>query len=319
MSGAGKRVALQRRLAEIAALRGLPFNITMRPLQGNTAAAPSTEESATATTAATEDSTAEVGQIMMESSLVHTGFDIARMSMQDKQVLRPILLGLGQGSQVLAGQQGRGSRILVFYHAHLLSSESVLLIQSCLEMNEGDVSIWFTSELPAPQRIRDWFVEIPVATTEDRSLAAISRGGIAAWTDVLHALFAKWSKLPPPTIETIKEVKAIVYEFLMRNLRWTEVIHYLLDVILTNTSITEAQRRECIRILSTYEATASGYTIPSYRIPVLWESLFLQFRNVVHSVTSEPKAGELNASVTNTSRSREISRRVKANSQITTS
>lgn len=313
MPGAGKRIALQRRLAEIAALRGMPFTITMRPLQGNMATSPSAEESATAS--ASEDAGADaVGQIMMESSLVHTGFDIARMSMQDKQVLRPILQGLGQGSQVLAGQQGRGSRILVFYHAHLLSSESVLLIQSCLEMNEGDVSIWFTSELPAPQRIRDWFVEIPVATTEDRSLTAISRLPLASWTDVFHALFARWAKAPAPTIETIKEVKAVVYEFLMRNLRWTEVIHYLLDVILTNTAITELQRRECIRILATYEATASGYTIPSYRIPVLWESLFLQFRNVVQK-TCDLNSGSPHAAT----RSREAHGRGKKSPQTATS
>ncbi len=272
MPGSGKRRALQSRLAELAARRGLPFQITMKPIL--TATATQGEEEG----GGSED--ADTGQIMAESSLVHMGFDIARMSMKDKQVLIPILSSLGSGSHVLAGHQGRSSRILVFYHAHLLSSESVLLLQSCLEMNEGDISIWFTSELPVPQRIRDWFVEIPVATTSDKSLAPYR--GVKTWSDIFQALLDRWRLAPPPTIETVKEVKAFVYELLMRNLRWPEAVHHLLDVILTNTAITEEQRRACVAALANCEATAGGYTIPSYRIPILWESLFLQIRNIVH-------------------------------------
>jgi hypothetical protein len=277
MPGSGKRRALQSRLAEIAARRGLPFQITMKPIL--TATATQGEEEG----GGSED--ADTGQIMAESSLVHMGFDIARMSMKDKQVLIPILSSLGSGSHVLAGHHGRSSRILVFYHAHLLSSESVLLLQSCLEMNEGDVSVWFTSELPVPQRIRDWFVEIPVAATTDYSLAPYQRSSqvaLKSWSDIFQALLNRWRVASPPTIETVKEVKAFVYELLMRNLRWPEAVHHLLDVLLTNTAITEEQRRACVAALANCEATAGGYTIPSYRIPILWESLFLQFRNIVH-------------------------------------
>ena len=124
MPGAGKRRALQKRLAEIAIQRGLPFTITSRPID-TLGGADETGEAAEdgAATAA-----ADLGQIMAEHSLVHMGFDIARMSMKDKQVLIPILSNLGSGSQVLSGQAGRGARILVFYNAHLLSSESVLLL-----------------------------------------------------------------------------------------------------------------------------------------------------------------------------------------------
>jgi hypothetical protein len=252
--------------------------MTMKPIL--TATATQGEEEGGA---GTDD--AETGQIMAESSLVHMGFDIARMSMKDKQVLIPILSSLGSGSHVLAGQQGRSSRILVFYHAHLLSSESVLLLQSCLEVNEGDISVWFTSELPVPQRIRDWFVEIPVATTTDHSLAPYQRSShvsLKNWVDIFHTLLNRWRAAPPPTIEMVKEVKAFVYELLMRNLRWPEAAHHLLDVLLTNTAITEEQRRACVAALANCEATAGGYTIPSYRIPILWESLFLQIRNIVH-------------------------------------
>lgn len=282
MAGAGKRRALHARLAEIAVKRGLPFSLTNRPIES---LAGGTGNGAEDGSDAADDAAADMGQIMAESSLVHMGFDIARMSMKDKQVLIPILSNLGSGSQVLSGQAGRGARILVFYNAHLLSSESVLLLQSCLEMNEGDISIWMTSELPVPHRIRDWFVEVPVASVAP----AI---GVTGWTDIFHALLRKWSRAPPPTIEDVKEVKAFVYELLMRNLRWVEAAHFLLDVFLTNTDISEAQRQACVAVLATCDATAGGYTIPSYRIPVLWESLFLQIRNIVFapSVLSKTSA-----------------------------
>ena len=72
--------------------------------------------------------------------------------LQDKIYLKPILQRWSTGSQVLAGNQGRASRILVFYHAHLFSTESYFLLHSLLENNFGDVSIWMTSELPVSAR-----------------------------------------------------------------------------------------------------------------------------------------------------------------------
>lgn len=274
MAGSGKRRALRECLAAVAAKRGVPFSISFRPIQ------PAAEEASTE-----DDAPQETGQMMMETSHVHMGVDVARMSMQDKQVLKPILAGLGQGSQVLAGSSGRAARILVLYHAHLLSSESVLLLQSCLELNEGDVSIWLTTELPAPQRIRDWFVEIPVAGP-DRTLATFRAGAgpLANWPEVFERLFAAWAAAPAATIETVKEVKGFVYELLMRNLRWAEAAHHLLDAILVSPSLSAEQRRAAVAVLATCDATAGGYTIPSYRIPVLWESLFLQLRNIIQPV-----------------------------------
>jgi hypothetical protein len=241
---------------------------------------------------------AEANQFLYETSLVHIGLDIARMSMQDKHILRPVLMKLGQGSQVLAGEQGRGSRLLVLYHAHLLSSESVLLLQACLEQNEGDLSIWMTSEMPVPQRIRDWFVEIPVAgydrAFEQYAAATVAAGPAPAlklmnWPDVFATLFRRWLASPPPTLKEVKEVKAIVYEMMMRNLRWVEVVHFILDVVLCMEGVTPQQRQACVKALGGCEATAGGYTIPSYRIPILWESLFLQLRSIL---CSEPKADE---------------------------
>jgi len=208
--------------------------------------------------------------------------------MQDKQVLRPIFMSLGKGSQVLAGDQGRGARILVLYHAHLMSSESVLLLQACLEQNEGDISVWMTSEIPVAHRIRDWFIEVPVVGEDKgyKDFVAVSGGVVADWKTIFHNLLEKWTKSPKPTIADVKNVKAFIYELLMRNYRWIEATHCLLDVILVHPNLSEKQRYASLEILAKCEATASGYTIPSYRIPILWESLFVNLRNVLFKVDS---------------------------------
>jgi len=280
MAGTGKKTLLHNALKKISEIRGLPFSIQMRGVGAVSSMGDVTEAGATEEGADPDDSNA--GQFMMETSIVHMGLDIARMSMQDKHILRPILVNLGQGSQVMAGEQGRGSRILVLYHAHLLSSESVLLLQACLEQNEGDLSIWLTSELPVPQRIRDWFVEVSVGGS-DFSFEQFSRRigkEPTSWSIIFKKILDKWRSQPPPKIQDVKEVKAFVYEMLMRNLRWVEVTHFLLDVILSHTDITERQRLAAIAALASCEATGGGYTIPSYRIPIIWESLFLQLRTI---------------------------------------
>jgi hypothetical protein len=274
MAGVGKRTLLVNALKQVAQIRGVPFSIQMR--SDNTSSGDVVEAGATEEGAGPDS---QVGQFMHETSLVHIGLDVARMSMQDKNIIRPIIAALGQGSQVLAGNQGRGHRLLVLYHAHLLSSESILLIHACLEQNVGDVSVWMTSELPVPQRIRDWFIEVPVAGT-DRSFELYKgmTGGVN-WPDLFRAIIEKW-RSTPAKLHDIKEVKTYVYEMLMRNLRWVEATHFLLDVVLDHDGITAEQRGAALAVLSKCEATGGGYTIPSYRIPIIWESLFVQLRSI---------------------------------------
>jgi hypothetical protein len=275
MSGVGKKTTLHNHLRMIAKIRNVPFLIQIK----SGAAELNTEE---------EGQEPEPMQMTYETSHIHMGFDIARMSMQDKQKLRPILSNLGPGSQVMSGIQGRGARIIVLYHAHLLSSESILLIQTCLEQNEGDVSIWMTSELPVPIRIRDWFIELP-CEGEDHALQTfmkisnIKEVPIATWNGIFTNLITKWIHSPPPKIGDIEKVKAFVYELLMRNLRWVEVAHYLLDAIILHPDLNDQQRLACMKILAKCEATGSGYTIPSYRIPIIWESLFIHLRTILYS------------------------------------
>ena len=329
MAGAGKRTALQEALKAVAVARGVSFTLQTHPLssiQGKGGGANANtssgqpvlaQEGGGAETGSAEDvagpDEAETGQFMYESSLVHIGLDIARMSMQDKHILRPVLLRLGQGSQVLGGHQGHAARIVVLYHAHLLSSESVILLQACLEQNEGDLSIWMTSEMPGPGRIRDWFVELPVAG-EDNSFSEYAdtmSAPVVHWPDLFHELVTKWSTADAPRLGEVQGIKALVYEMLMRNLRWVEMTHYLLDCLLTHKGLTETQRRRGVEVLAAAEATGGGMTLPSYRSPILWESLLLQLRSMLCSPASSEKGAASTATSANHVKAKKPSTRAK--------
>lgn len=281
--GTGKRTQLLKHLQLIAKSRNLPFSLHMKYLQVGSSAAGTGEVDENDET--TGERTTEAGQFSYEASVVHVGFDVSRMSMQDKNILRPVFLKLGQGSQVLAGTQGRGSRILVLYHAHLLSTESILLLQAALEQNDGDLSVWMTSEIPVPVRVRDWFVEIPVVGN-DKQFALYksklnTKEQLADWPDVFLRLFEKWLHEGKPTLSDVPRIKSFIYELLMRNLRWTECIHFVLDALLLLPNVKWEQRQKALDVVASFEGTGGGQTLPSYRIPILWESLFLQIRQAL--------------------------------------
>ena len=220
-----------------------------------------------------DDGGSEKDTFPYEFSLLHIGFDIARMSMQDKIYLKPILQRWGTGSQVLAGNQGRASRILVFYHAHLFSTESYFLLHSLLENNFGDISIWMTSELPVADRLSDYFIEIPVSKHQIVQQTP-------NWQSIFQNLLLSWSQKPFPVLSETTEIRSFLYELLMRNLRWVDCVHYLLDSVLV-LPLEPYKKKKILAILAKQEATAAGETIPSYRIPLLWEALFLEIREAV--------------------------------------
>lgn len=280
----GKKEQLHTALRQLAELRGLPFTIQTK--QFYTAGLNKSETGQISTTAeddGNDDGGYDKESFPYEFSLLHVGFDIARMSMQDKIYLKPILQRWGTGSQVLAGNQGRGSRIIVFYHAHLFSTESYFLLHSLLENNYGDVSIWLTSELPIAERLADYFIQIPVA--KDSSLAIQS----PSWTDFFRKLLKGWSEKPFPKLHETNEIRSLLYELLMRNLRWTDCVHYILDIVL-ELPLQQEKRNAVLSVLAEQEATSAGQTIPSYRIPLLWESLFLKIREVISNCSSEKDA-----------------------------
>lgn len=272
-SHSGKRTALQTALKQVAAVRGIPFSITMKDFTTGAVGKSDTGQISTTADDDGDDGGSDKDSFPYEFSLVHIGFDIARMSMQDKIYLKPIIQRWSTGSQVLAGNQGRASRILVFYHAHLFSTESYFLLHGLLEKNFGDVSIWITSELPVAERLSDYFIEVPVT----RGFAAPSG---PTWQMIFQKLLMSWAEKPFPHLSETTEIRSFLYELLMRNLRWTDCVNYLLDVIL-QIPLSLSKKKKVLAILAKQEATAAGETIPSYRIPLLWEALFLEIREAL--------------------------------------
>jgi len=287
MAGTGKKTQLYEKLKQIAQSRKVPFNIQTKVLSfdsGNASTVAKGDE---------DDEKSDSHTIEYESSLVHLGFDIARMSMQDKNILRPVLTNYGKGSHVLSGENGCGNRIIVLYHSHLLSSESILIIQSVLEQNDGDLSIWMTSELPVALRIRDWFIEISTRSEDgnDRNFEIFTKRlnniktqpietSIHNWDQVFYMKLLSWINIKP-NLDEVAEIKKFVYEILTRNLRWVECVHFLLDVILEMKEINTSQRLRLLKVLANTEATSGGITLPSYRIPIVWENLFINLRNAI--------------------------------------
>lgn len=276
----GKKTALRAALKSIADMRGIPFSIQTRQFSmGSAARNDNSQISTTAEEENDHDSKSDKDTFPFEFSYVHIGFDIARMSMQDKIYLKPILQRWSTGSQVLAGDQGRGSRILVFYHAHLFSTESYFLLHSLMEKSFGDVSLWFTSELPIADRLSDYFIEIPVS---QRSIVTTN----PSWHSIFRKVLLNWSQKSYPKLMETAEIRSFLYELLMRNLRWTDCVHYLLDVTM-DIEMDWSKKQKIFQILAKQEATAAGETIPSYRIPLLWEALFLEIREAVSNNSLE--------------------------------
>ena len=230
---------------------------------------------------------------------MHWGFDVSRMSLQDKQYVKSILQRWGRGSQVLSS--GHTQRCLVFYHAHLLSSESVLFLQAFLEENYQDTILWLTSEQPLPPRLADWCVEIPVASQgRDLALERVKLSAppsglsntIVTLEDEILLIYNHWLSTPA-TLSDVKRIRAIVYGLLHRNIRWTDGFHqwlFALDCI----PLTQTQKSELAKICISQPFTGSGQTVPSYRIPILWENYLLFIRNALAKPCEEKTPANTN-------------------------
>lgn len=272
--GTGKRTQLQKSLQHVAQSRGVHFSIrkgvwsteTNKKLQ---------RESEQTEAQQDEIETPQQGEgIPYETSLVHLGFDIARMSMQDKNYIASLLERLGYGTEVAVGKKKQAvKRILVFYHAHLLSHDSVLQLQMALEQHEGSLVIWCTTEIPLPHELVDWFVEIPVAG-RDFALSKLRQeygAQLVDWGSYFDRMIQDWSQKPMSLVR-IQEIRDWVYFCLQRNLRWQEVNHYLLDSLLA-AKLPTPKLTAAVSFLASLPSTGGGQTLNSYRIPIAWEHL----------------------------------------------
>jgi hypothetical protein len=261
-------------MRQIYSLRTQPWNA---PLQKDVQSSTADVE---------EDESDEKALLPMEVSFLHWGFDIARMSLQDKQYVKSILVKWGRGSQVLS--DGHVQRCLVLYHAHLLSSESIILLQAFLEENSKDTVLWMTSEHPLPLRLADWCMEIPVTSPgydislkkiQDESHVKGDHLSILHIHDELQSICKEWIA-NPPTLSDVKRIRLIVYGLLHRNIRWTDGFHLWLFAI-DSLPISNSMRKAVAAVCMKQPFTGSGQTVPSYRIPILWEHYLCSLRNAL--------------------------------------
>lgn len=227
--------------------------------------------------------------IPYEESPLHLGFDVARMSMSDKVFLQSILSRWTGQQDLCLLQSTVKARYLVLYHAHLLTDESVLQLQECLEQYQGFV-ILLTTELPLCNRLRDFCFEIPVGG-EDRLLQNYNKEQGLAPHNVWHTFFRKtleaWS-VATPDMALVTELRNWIYTCLQRNLRWTDMLMYWIHAIYETPWLTPPKRACLLDLLWRAESGAGWTLVTSYRIPVLWEHVQLQLARELYRLRNEP-------------------------------
>ena len=225
--GSGKRTQLLQFLENQASRFKIPFKVKesvwylTKPSNGSADPDDDDEEGSTSKT------------IPYEESVLHLGFDVARMSMSDKIFLQSILTRWTGQQDVTLAASSLTTRYLVLYHAQHLTDESTLQLQEALEQS-SNFAVLLTTELPVCPRLRDACMEIPVAVKADTDylLAKYIKSSshptdTDVWTtyfrQTLEAWSSSWSK------ERVQEVRNWIYMCLQRNLRWTDVVRYWME------------------------------------------------------------------------------------------
>jgi hypothetical protein len=248
------KYAVHKRLERIAKERGLPLTITRK--QWHLDSKVSDEQA--------QSEELRKDGLPYETSLIHNGFSVARMSLQDRHYIRSIVDSLGENAHVLSGD-----RILVLYESDLLSTESVLLLQGLLEMRSesGNISIWMTVRESVPHKLNDWFLDIPIP---------LSAPLYHPWSPVIWNWIQTTRALKEHKVNHIESIRNTIYTLLQRNIRWFDIHQIILELILENyKELGPDLTRELLECLANSPNTAVGNTLTSYRIPIAWESLFV--------------------------------------------
>ena len=289
--GAGKRTALHTFLKSYAEAENIPFHIKTKYLVGkmlnsisssNGTESESDDDDNNTTPVATE--AAGDGKFFpFEVSSIHQGYDVARMSLQDKNYIYTIFKSFSGSSYVLSTNN---YHFFVFYHAHLMSEESVIFLQEKLEQYSGCLRLFFTSQYPLPQRLADHFVEIQITDSQnhlynklrlENPLTAPDR---PAWTTWFDKTLRRWSAAKW-TAANVPIIRQWIYFCLQRNLRWCELIEYWTRTIEDADWLAADKKLALFKVLLQAEGGGGWQIIPSYRIPLLWESVLLSIIKII--------------------------------------
>jgi hypothetical protein len=164
-----------------------------------------------------------------------------------------------------------------------MTDESILQLQEALEQY-SNFAILMTTELPLCPRLRDYCIEIPVSG-DDKLLMNYTKRVSLPMEDAWKVLFGKtleeWSTIT--NIESITSVRTWIYMCLQRNLRWSDVITYWIEVIYEAEWIKPEQRKELMKILWNAESGGGWTLVTSYRIPILWEHVHLVLAKTLYN------------------------------------
>jgi hypothetical protein len=222
--------------------------------------------------------------IPYEESILHLGFDVARMSMSDKVFLQSILTRWTGQQDVCLMSSTIKTRYLVLYHAHFLTDESVLQLQECLEQYPT-FAILITTEFPLCGRLRDFCFEIPVGG-QDMLLEKYTKENKLLENDVWLEFFKKtlneWSQ--NNNSSKITDIRNWIYICLQRNLRWTDVIMYWIIAIYDTDWLHGNMKEKLLEILWNAESGSGWVLVTSYRIPILWEHVHLKLAQQLYKI-----------------------------------
>ncbi len=297
--GVGKRTALLQYLRKYAVSEGIPFQIKTKYLMGKllntvsstngTAAADDSDDdddgpTTTATQSQEEGGAAPDGKSFpFEVSAIHQGYDIARMSLQDKNYIYTIFKGFTGSSYVLSKSN---YHFFVFYHAHLLSEESIIYLQEKLEQYGSSLRIFLTSNYPLPLRLADHFLEVPVQQERNQLYSSIRVqhphvGVNPGWELWFKRTLEAWNTKTWTTAD-IPAIRQWIYFCLQRNLRWCEMIEYWVGAVKAS-ELSHKKKIAIYQILTFAEGGGGWQIIPSYRIPLLWEYILLDIVKVLRN------------------------------------
>jgi hypothetical protein len=250
--GCGKRAALLKYLRSYADVESVPFHIKTKYLVGkllnsissSAGADDSDSDDDDGAAAAAPDAVPTDGKYFpFEVSAIHQGYDVARMSLQDKNYIYTIFKGFQGSSYVLSKSN---LHFFVFYHAHLLSEESIIYLQEKLEQYGNCLRIFLTSNYPLPHRLADHFIEVPLGETDNHLYRALksriaSMPATPAWTTWFDKTMQQWYA-KRWTVADIPAIRKWIYFCLQRNLRWCELIEYWTHAVERSPLPTSEQR-----------------------------------------------------------------------------
>lgn len=240
-----------------------------------------------------EDDELEGKKIPYEYSHIHIGFDVARMSMSDKIFLGSILTRWTGQDDLTLTNSTLPTRYLVLYHAHLLADESILQIQETLEKYDN-FGVLMTTELPICNRLSDHVFEIPVAGPdrlfEEYKAKWEPDAKEDCWLTLFRAAFDKWTSMNSYSV--IYEIREWIYICLQRNLRWTDIIYYWMEVVNEITWLLPDEKKELWLYLAMIESGGGWNLIPSYRIPIFWEQNYAEFATKARNFRLNKKSVE---------------------------